>query len=453
MAATGEIARLVAMLGSSDSAELERALVLLALHGRKAVEDLIGAAASTQAGQRAGAVTALGRLGDPRGRRSVLLALSDSNIDVRAAAAAALSAYASARTCERLAARLGRESEAEVRRIAVGTLVGMYNAGTVEALDPLLTVLQDRFEDRRVRLEALKVLASLPAGEARAIARGLATDPDGKLAQAASVFCGAGQVEEDGGACEALAELHSPDYFTHRRGAALLASLGDAAIPVLVKELRERAADAASCSRVGSVLRQVARGHERAVAPHLEGIDDIVPLGLMVDIIGESRDLTALYHLKAVIDRIESIPPAEEGETRARQTIVAKAHYYLARAGSRVAFDSLKSALAGAASGERPLIAESLLAVQEIGGREELIDLLALYAREEGWMKDRIREAFGRLMSKARVKNDDRVFERLAGSQQAALAELLAFAAKPRRPRSGSGIAAPAGGSRRADTA
>jgi hypothetical protein len=158
----------------------------------------------------------------------------------------------------------------------------------------------------------------------------------------------------------------------------------------------------------------------------------------MVDIIGESRDRTALYHLKAVIDRLEAAaarPSFREGEGPARETIAAKAHYYLARAGSRVAFDSLRSALAGAAGGNRPLMAETLLAVQEIGGREELIDLIVLHGREEGWMKDRVREAFRRIMSKARVKADDRVFERLGEAERAGLAELLSLDARPEAPR------------------
>ena len=228
----------------------------------------------------------------------------------------------------------------------------------------------------------------------------------------------------------------------------MLASMGETAIPTLVASLRARAADAVSCARVGSVLREVARGRERTVARYLDEVEDVVPLGLMVDILGESRDRTALYHLKGVIDRLESERIAgvtETGSGLARDMIIAKAHFYLARAGSRVAFDSLKEILADVASGRARLMGEILMAVQEIGGREELLDLVALYGREDGWMKDRIREAFRRLMKKARLSSEDPIFGRLDDRGRAVLAEILsgpeptaAGSAQPtarRRPR------------------
>ena len=86
-------------------------------------------------------------------------------------------------------------------------------------------------------------------------------------------------------------------------------------------------------------------------------------------------------------------------------------------------------------------MAETLLAVQEIGGREELIDLLALYEREEGWMKERIREAFTRLKNKARVTDDDRVFDHLDDVGKAGLAEILAPKPRSGRARRSAGMA------------
>ena len=86
------------------------------------------------------------------------------------------------------------------------------------------------------------------------------------------------------------------------------------------------------------------------MAHHLDEVDHLVPLGLLVDIIGETRDRTALYHLKGVIDRLETtdVLAREDALTSrtTREIIVAKAHFYLARSGSRVAFDSLKTILA-----------------------------------------------------------------------------------------------------------
>jgi len=430
-----EIARLVDLLGGGDAAKDEQVLALLSIHGRKAVEALLVAASASEPDRRAAAITALGRIGDLRGRRTLTLALADRNASVRASAATALSAFPSEETVARLRGMLERESEVEVRLRAAATLVDLFNYGTVEALDPLLSLLQDAVEDRRVRLEAMKVLASLPPSEARTLATGLRGDRDSRLSHAAERFTGPQPAGGASGAEVALAELDSADYFTYRRAASLLASLGEPALPLLVRALRERAADAAACARVASVLREIARGRERSLAHWLDEVEEIVPLGLLVDIIGESRDRTALYHLKGVIDRLEAIdplfeagpppepamPPAEHG-LPAREMIIAKAHYYLARAGSRVAFDSLKAILCRQ-SGQ--LMGEILMAVEEIGGREELVDLLSHYHREDGWMRDRIRESFRRLMKKARVPADDPIFARLDESRAAWLREIL----------------------------
>jgi len=428
-----EISRLVERLGSRDAADDEQVLALLAIHGRKPVEALLTVAGAADAHRRAAAIAALGRIGDSRARRTLTLALADKSLSVRAAAATALASFPSEETVARLRGMLERETEAEVRLRGTATLVDLFNNGQVEALDPLLGLLHSPQEDRRVRLEALKVLAALPPSEARAIAANLGEDEDARLAQAAAQYCQRSAADQIGGVEEALAELDSPDYFTYRRAASLLASLGEPVVPVLVGALRSRAADPAACSRLACVLKEIARGRERTVARHLDGIEETIPLGLMVDIIGESRDRTALYHLKGVIDRLEAEALARLARTPgddllAREMIVAKSHFYLARAGSRVAFDSLKAALSR--QGVR-LMGEILMAVEEIGGREELIDLIDHYGWEERWMKDRIRETFVRVMKKARVKPDDPIFQRLDPDRRAWLAEILEGAGFP----------------------
>ena len=422
-----DITLLVDRLGAGDAAEDERALTLLAMHGRKSVEALLTAAASTDPVRRALAITGLGRVGDSRARRTLTVALADRVPAVRAAAATALTAFPSVDMVSRLRHLMEREADVEVRLRAVATLVDHFNSGTVEALDPLLLILRRREEDRRVRLESLKVLASLPPSEARSIATSLVMDKDSRLGAAAARFTGERAAGDRPGVEEALRELDSPDYFIFRRAASLLASLGESVIPMLVAALRERAADPVACARVASVLRETARGRERAVAHHLDEVDELVPLGLLVDIIGETRDRTALYHLKGVIDRLEAADTlAHDPDQTARMTrgiIVAKAHYYLARSGSRVAFDSLKTILARR---EEKLLGEILMAVEEIGGREELLDLLARYETEEPWMKDRIQMSFRRLMKKQRLSHDDRIFERLDARGRALLAGILA---------------------------
>ena len=90
----------------------------------------------------------------------------------------------------RLRHLMEREADVEVRLRAVATLVDHFNSGTVEALDPLLQIVRRREEDRRVRLEALKVLASLPPSEARSIAASLVMDKDSRLGAAAARFTG-----------------------------------------------------------------------------------------------------------------------------------------------------------------------------------------------------------------------------------------------------------------------
>ncbi|HET9481007.1 MAG TPA: HEAT repeat domain-containing protein, partial [Candidatus Polarisedimenticolia bacterium] len=208
-----DITRLVDLLGTGDGSEDEQILARLALHGRKAVEALLLAASAPEARRRAAAIAALGRVGDARGRRTVTLALADRNASVRAAAASAMAAFPSGETTGRLRGMLEREPEVEVRLRGAATLVDLFNSGTVEALDPLLSLAKDPREDRRVRLEALKVLGCLPSSEARAIAAGLTADRDVRLARAAARYSGPAQPGEATGAEEALAELSSPDYF------------------------------------------------------------------------------------------------------------------------------------------------------------------------------------------------------------------------------------------------
>src|SRR5262245_36080378 len=103
-----DITRLVDLLGGGEVAKDEQILALLGLHGRKAVEALLVAAASPDAGRRAAAVTALGRIGDPRARRTLTLALADLSSSVRAAAATALSGYPTEETVARLRGMLER---------------------------------------------------------------------------------------------------------------------------------------------------------------------------------------------------------------------------------------------------------------------------------------------------------------------------------------------------------
>src|SRR5262245_10967342 len=188
--AMDEITRLVESLGVSDAADDEQVLTLLAVHGRKAVDPLLGAASAHEAGRRAAAVTALGRIGDPRGRRAVTLCLSDRSPLVRQAAASAMSAFPSRAAASRLRGMLDREPDVEVRVRAACTLVDFFNGGTVEALDTLLSLARDRSEERRVRLEALKVLASLPPGEALAVSSSLMDEADQWVAQIAARFSG-----------------------------------------------------------------------------------------------------------------------------------------------------------------------------------------------------------------------------------------------------------------------
>ena len=418
------ISRLVESLGLSDGADDEQALALLSIHGRRAVDALLQAASAAEPRRRAAAVTALGRIGDPRGRRAVAVALADRSPAVRSAAATALSGFPSESSAASLRGMLTREKDPEVRVRAASTLVELFLAGTVEALDALLGLARDKAEDRRVRVEALKVLSALPPSEARAVAAGLMDDPDPRMAQLASRQAAEGDLEGGPEVAAALEELHASDYFTHRHAASLLSSMGEGSLPLLVRSLRSHASDPAACARVASVVREAVLGRERALAPMLDGVEELVPLGLLVDIVGGSRDRTALYHLKGVIDRLESADPLLAGEEPdARRMIVGKAHHYLARAGSRVAYDALRRVLSRR---DERLMGETLLAVEEIGGREDLLDLLAHFGREQGWMKQRLRDAFRRVQTRARVKPDDPIFQRLDEAGKLLLSEIRA---------------------------
>jgi hypothetical protein len=85
------------------------------------------------------------------------------------------------------------------------------------------------------------------------------------------------------------------------------------------------------------------------------------------------------------------------------QRVRAKAHFELARIGSRVAIADLQSILADA---ERRLPIEALFAVELIGKRDEIPLLLRAYLREDTFMRGRLACVVRTILKRERIRRN-----------------------------------------------
>ena len=144
-----QIDTLIAGLGAADAVAQETAVARLTVLGPRAVERLIAATASGDAGTRAGAWRALEAIGDPRALEPALRALADTGLAETVGVAAA--------------------------SVARSHLRGAHGAS---AVDRLATLLLDRTRPEAVRLAALRALRDLDAAAIAPILASLSGDPN-----------------------------------------------------------------------------------------------------------------------------------------------------------------------------------------------------------------------------------------------------------------------------------
>jgi hypothetical protein len=109
------------------------------------------------------------------------------------------------------------------------------------------------------------------------------------------------------------------------------------------------------------------------------------------------------------------------------QRVRAKAHFELARIGSRVAIQDLQSILAD--TGRRiPL--EAFAAVERIGKKDEIPLLLRAYTREDPFTRGRIAVVVRAILKRERIRRNSVALRSLPAELRRALESILARSAR-----------------------
>ncbi len=228
-----------------------RAIALSHEEARAELEAALARASATP-GARSRVARALGSLAEERGGkrglepaaalRALEPYLGDGDARVRAAAAAALGRIASEEALERALAVAGQDSDARVRKIALGVRVRARGAKDEKTLALLLERMKD--PDTRVREDAAVALGLRGLEGARAALESALADPEWGVVTCAAVSLGKIGVEADGqqngAALIALHERSSDDW--RLRGAAVtgLARLcAKEGVPTLIAALED----------------------------------------------------------------------------------------------------------------------------------------------------------------------------------------------------------------------
>ncbi len=219
-----QIDTLIAGLSAADAVAQETAIARLAVLGARAVDRLIAAATSGDAGARAGAWRALDAIGDPRALQPALDALADAGL----AQAIGVTAIGVARA----------------------HLRGAHGAN---AVDRLASVLLDRARPEELRLTALRALCDLDAATIAPILTSLADDPSAAIRAEAAMKTGRAAGTAEDPAATVIRAAHAglpadPDPLRHAIGR----SGRTAALPVLlriIERVREREASESVAGR------------------------------------------------------------------------------------------------------------------------------------------------------------------------------------------------------------
>ncbi len=416
-----EIPDLIARLGSRSEARVDAARARLAIIGGRAVEGLIEALEGGSRRIRSHAMPLLALIGDPRGREPLVAMLRDRDPQMRAIAARSLSRFPSGETsCALLHLLADREQPDPVRVAVIRAAIDLYAAGQEQTLGPTLEHLHDSSEQDAVRLAAFSILRHLAGSQRRTILAALRRDANDAVAERARGY-GHGErpVESGDPVEELLEELGEDDYALWNAAVHRLVKHGRKVVVPLVEAMQGRSHDPEYCTRAGMVLKALGPRRAGALAELIEGVDEPLPLQVLVEVIGAMGEKSMIYRLKDLIDRIAERP---QGATELTgfdmmQRVRAKAHQELARIGSRVAIQDLRDALADR---DRRVELEMLAAVEVIGKRDELLDLLRAWPREDRYMRERIAQVVRTIMKRERIRRNNKMFQSLAGDSRRA---------------------------------
>ena len=380
---------------------------------------------------RSHAMPLLALIQDPRGREPLVAMLLDRDPRMREIAARCLARFSSLDAVAALERLLKREKVREVRVSAVHGLLELYEAGQDPAIRRVLEVLLDPKEDAKIRMASMALLPLLRPVERRGLLRRLRLDAIEEIARRAAEI-----TEEDDAPAprdrsriEALVrELAAQDYEVWNDALHRLAAAGPTASEAIVAEMRRRAGDPEYCTRAGMALKALGPRRLRGLAEALDVVDEPLPLQVLVEVAGTLGDKPLIYRLKSVIERVAPRPESA-GTSRfdTMQRVRAKAHFELARIGSRVAIQDLQSILADP---DRRLPLEALAAVERIGKKDEIPLLLRAYLHEDPFTRGRIAGVVRTILKRERIRRNSVALRALPAESRRVLEGILARSAR-----------------------
>jgi len=217
-----------------------------------------------------------------------------------------------------------------------------------------------------------------------------------------------------------LGDLGCPDYETWNEALYQLSRRSMDSINPMIEEMRRRADDPEFCTRIGMALKAMGPRRGRPVAEALDWVDEPLPLQTLVEVIGSLSVNALTYRLK---DFLERRSPGSDGKgpdllQRAR----AKAHLELARIGSRVAIRELRDELRS--KGYRVEL-ELLAALELIGQKDELLDLIRIYGHEDAYIRQRIASAVRTIMKREKIRRNNALIRGLSPAHRKNLDTIL----------------------------
>jgi HEAT repeat protein len=418
-----EIQELIGRLGSPKQVEIDSASARLSVLGARAVEGLIDALGSDDNRLRGHAIQLLAMIGDPRGRGPLTTLLRDEALQIREKAAHGLGRFPSLETVTSLRRLLRNETRTEVRLAAVQALIELYEAGQEEALREILEILFNLDEPAEIRLAACSILSRLRASVRKGILAKLEKDAVKKVSSfARRLQNGDSETVRDEPCMEdLLADLANSDYSTWNEALYRLSRKGIVAVNPLIEEMSRRSDNPEYCTRVGMVLRALGPRRGRPIGEALGWVEEPLPLLTLVEVIGSLKVNALTYRLKDLLER-DILKHGQAPRPGLFHRVRAKAHLELARIGSRVAIQELRDDLRRKDHRVEP---EILVALEMIGQKDELLDLIRIYGREDTFIRQRIATAVQKIMRREKIRPSHAIIQGLSATHRKSLETIL----------------------------
>lgn len=420
-----DIRQLIDHLGSRSRRRLDHARSRLTMMGERAVDPLIDVLGNGDTRRRRRAMQVLALIGNHRARGPLIAMLAERSVRVREVAARSLGHFYHDDVVALLGQSLLKERNDTVRVATVTALVEQYVAGQEKALCVLINKLTEASESTEVRLAATQVLRCVDRKSREAWLDRLMEDADEAVARRAAELLATDELDRDSNEKRVdrlIDQLAAEDYTSWNGATQQLKRRGADVIAPLVAEMRRRAHDPEFCRRAGIVFRLFGPRHAWLIGEALTGVEEPLPMQVLVEAIGEIGVKAQIYRLTELIARI-----AERSETRVDdfdplQRVRALAHLELARIGCRQAIDDLRAYVADS---DRRVEPEMVDALALIGKREELALLLNAWLREDGRTRKRIGDAVQYIMKRERIRRNSKDLHDLARAEKRALRTIL----------------------------